>query len=116
MYKMKRNKKVVSQKEELVGEAVTRIISMQTESGIVHIPENVLDPPQSPPLSSSEEEDVHGLEEKDAHGSEEEDVHGLKEKMHMAVRKKKHVAERKSIGMSTRTKVVNITLIVDHLC
>jgi hypothetical protein len=116
MYRTKRNKKAVSQMEELVGEAVTRIVSMLAESGIVHIPENVLHPPQSPPLSSNEEEDVHGLEEKDAHGSEEEDVHGLEEKMHMTVRKKKHVAERKTIGMSARAKVVNITLIVDHLC
>jgi hypothetical protein len=115
-YRTKRNKKAVSQKEELVGEAVTRIVSMLTESGIVHIPENVLHPPQSPPLSSSKDEDVHGLQEKDVNGSEKKDVHGLEEKMHMAVRKKKHVAERKTIGMSARTKVVNITLIVDHLC
>ena len=78
MYRKKRNKKAVPEMEELVGEAVTRIVSILAESGI-DIPKNVLHPPQSPPVSSSEEEDVHGLEEEDVHGSEEEEARDREE-------------------------------------
>jgi hypothetical protein len=37
-------------------------------------------------------------------------------KMRVSVRKKMCVAERKSMGMSTRTKRMYNTVIVDHLC
>ena len=78
MYKKKRNKKAGPQMEDLVVEAVTRIISILAESGF-DIRKNVLHPPQSPPVSSSEEEDVHDLEEEDVHGSEEEEARGREE-------------------------------------
>ena len=79
MYRKKRNKKAIPQMEDLVGEAVTRIVSILAESGF-DIRKNVLHhPPQSPPVSSSEVEDVHGLEEEDVHGSEEEEACGREE-------------------------------------
>jgi ABC-type Zn2+ transport system substrate-binding protein/surface adhesin len=46
----------------------------------IKIPKNVLLPSQLPaPVSSSEEEDVHGSEEEDAHDREEEHAHDSEE-------------------------------------
>jgi hypothetical protein len=46
----------------------------------IEIPKNALLPSQLPaPVSSSKEEDAHGIEEEDAHDSEEEDAHDSKE-------------------------------------
>jgi hypothetical protein len=57
------------------------------------------------PVSSSEEEDVHGSKEKYGHDHEEEHAHDSEEDV-----------ESKIIGMPMVTKRINCTVIVDHLC
>jgi hypothetical protein len=69
---------------------------------------NVLLPSQLPiPVSSIEEEDIHGSEEEGAHDNEEEHAHNSKEDA---------CGRDKTIGMSTRMKRIKCTVIVDHLC
>jgi hypothetical protein len=72
----------------------------------IDIPKNALLPSQLPaPISSSEEEEVHGNEEEDVHDREEEHAHDSEED-----------GRGKIIGMPMATKQIKCTVIVDHLC
>jgi hypothetical protein len=73
MYRKNRNKR--SNAHDMIDITFKLIFHSLRLSGI-EIPKNVLLPSQLPaPVSSSEEEDVHGSEEEDAHDREEEHVH-----------------------------------------
>jgi hypothetical protein len=70
MYRKKRNK--MSNAHDMMYITFKSIVHALRLSGI-EIPKNVLLPSQLPaPVSSSEEEDVHGSEEEDVHDSEED--------------------------------------------
>jgi hypothetical protein len=76
MYRKKRNKR--SNAYDMMDITFKSIVHALRLSGI-KIPKNVL-PSQLPaPVSSSEQEDVHGSEEEDAHDREEEHAHGSEE-------------------------------------
>jgi hypothetical protein len=63
--------------DNIVGEAYINAVIMLRQSSMV-ILGSMFHPSEedAPPVSSSNEEDVHGSKEEDAHGSDEEYVHG----------------------------------------
>jgi hypothetical protein len=77
MYRKKRNKRSNAQH---MMDITSKSIDNATRLPDIEIPKNVLLPSQLPaPVSSSEEEDVHGGEEEDVHDREEEHVHDSEE-------------------------------------
>jgi hypothetical protein len=77
MYRKRRNKR--SNAHDIMDITFKSIVHALRLPGI-EIPKNALLPSQLPaPVSSSEEEDVHGSEEEDAHDREEEHAHDNEE-------------------------------------